>query len=233
MLDEGGFQNVTHLKTIPIQAAKIDQSGLIFGLITVVVNCLGSLLSEKIMKHSSSTPFPTQKAMMEVTGCPVAILMTFIVPLYINVVPDKPLWWTDEGAVFFGGYSRWTFLAISIDMLLAWMGGLIVKQFSSVVKIIAKCFVVVLTIFLEGTFLKKCHAPPLPLPMFALAFIIATTTILFATMPKVQAAASAAMGPAGAFSSGQARQALMSDDAVAKRARNEVEMRDATAVVNP
>jgi drug/metabolite transporter (DMT)-like permease len=178
------------IESFPIKAGTTDLMGLIFSLAATFLNCMGSLLSERLMKNAASTPFSTQKVQMEMTGFPVAIAMSFIVPVLIDAKGGKAIWWTKNeaegsGEGFFQGYNRLTFIAIAIDTAMSWMGGILVKQFSSVVKIIAKCFVLLLTVLCTGTFMKACQADPLPMTMYSLAFIIAAATLLFAAMPKV------------------------------------------------
>lgn len=184
--DRVGINGTRHdISTFPVKVAKTEWKGLVFSLMTTLFNCLGSLFSERILKSTSSTPFATQKVREETTGFPVAIAMSFIVPLWIDSRGGKALWWTDSyGEGFFQGFSALTSVAIVLDMTLSWMGGIIVKHFSSLVKLIAKCFVLLLTVFCSGTFLKACQADPLPMTMYSLAFVIISATLLFATMPK-------------------------------------------------
>merc|ERR1719204_627446 len=108
------------------------------------------------------------------SGFPIGILMSFIVPLYLDSRGGSGIWWQrteapGSGLGFFQGYTPMTCMAIAIDIALAWSGGIIVKQFSSVVKIVCKCFVLFLTVFLRGMLLNPCQADPLPLTMYSLA----------------------------------------------------------------
>jgi hypothetical protein len=173
------------------KAKKQELAGLIYSLIATLFNSAGSLFAEKFMKNAAATPFPTQKSQMETTGFPVALLMSFLVPLAVTRDP-KGIWWTTvkdnhgnevdgSGGGFFRGYSRLTVIAIAMDIGLAWMGGIIAKKFSSVTKLIAKCFVLLLTVFITGTFppFKKCEAQYLPPNMYFLACIVFAGTLLF------------------------------------------------------
>lgn len=175
--------------TFPVKAAKTDSQGLVYSLMATVFNCMGSLWFERLMKKTASTPFPTQKVQLETTGFVVAVAMSFIVPLWIDSQDGKAVWWEKNeaegsGEGFFQGYNGLTLIVIAIDIWMAWMSGIIVKQFSAVVQKIAKCFILLLTVFCAGTFLKPCHAEPLPMTMYSLAFITAAATMLFGTMPK-------------------------------------------------
>mmetsp|Transcript_68282 Transcript_68282/g.113032 ORF Transcript_68282/g.113032 Transcript_68282/m.113032 type:complete len:473 (+) Transcript_68282:131-1549(+) len=178
-----------NITSFPVEASRTDFQGLIFSVLATFFNCIGSLYFEKMMKITASTPFPTQKVQLETTGFLVAIAMSFIVPLWIDDKGGKAIWWAKNeaegsGEGFFQGYNSLTIIVIGFDMLMAWMSGIIVKQFSAVVQKIAKCFILLLTVFSAGTFLKPCHADPLPMTMYSLAFITAAATLLFGTMPK-------------------------------------------------
>lgn len=177
------------IQTFPVKASKTDFQGLSFSVVATFLNCIAALFAEKLMKGAASTPFPTQKAQMETTGFPVAIAMSFIVPLFIDSKGGSAIWWAKNesegsGAGFFQGYTGVTWIAISLEIVRAWMGGLIVKQFSALVQKIAKCIILLLTVFCAGTFFKACQAEPLPVTMYALAFVTAFATTLFASMPK-------------------------------------------------
>lgn len=177
------------ITTFPVKASKTDFAGLSFSLVAALFNCMGSLFQERLMKQTATTPFPTQKAQVETIGFPVALAMSFIVPLFIDTKGGKAVWWTKNeaegsGEGFFQGYTGLTVVVIGFDILLAWMSGVITKKFSSLVQKMSKCFILLLTVFCTGTFLKDCHADPLPITMYSLAFVTAAATILFATMPK-------------------------------------------------
>jgi hypothetical protein len=185
--------NNTHahdIRTFGVKASNSDWMGLQFSLMASLCNCLGSLFFEKLMKRTASTPFATQKVQMELTVFPVALAMTFIVPLWIDTDNGRAIWWRKtqadgSGEGFFQGYTALTFLVISIHMFLTWMGGLIVKQFSALVHKLSTCFALLLTVFCSGTFLKACQADPLPFTMYCLASAIACATVLFGTLPKI------------------------------------------------
>jgi len=180
---------VHNISVFPVKAANMDWRGFIFSFMATFFNCMGSLYSEKVLKSTASTPFPTQKVREETTGFPVAILLSFLVPLWIDSKGGKAIWWTKteaegSGEGFFQGYNTLTLIAIALDIVAAWMGGIIVKHFSSLVKVMSKCFVLLLTVLSSGTFLKPCQADPLPITMYSLAFIITSAAFFFVTMPK-------------------------------------------------
>lgn len=192
--DEVKLNTTVHnISVFPVKAANMDWRGFVFSFMATFFNCMGSLYSEKVLKSTASTPFPTQKVREETTGFPVAILLSFLVPLLIDSRGGQAVWWTKtqvegSGEGFFQGYTALTFIAIALDIIAAWMGGIIVKHFSSLVKVMSKCFVLLLTVLSSGTFLKPCQADPLPIAMYSLAFIITSATFFFVTMPKGEVA---------------------------------------------
>jgi len=195
--DHRGSNGTVHdITTFPVKdAAEVDFTGLVFSFLSTVFNCIGSLLAEKIMKQTD-TAFPAQKAQMETSGCPVALVMALLVPLIIDGgFSGSAVWWSkndspNSGLGFFQGYSWKTGMAISIDIVVAWMGGIIVKHFSTVVKVIAKSFVLLLIVFISGAIWKPCQADSLPMSMWNLAFILTFAVILFVQMPKPKQAQS-------------------------------------------
>lgn len=177
------------ISTFVVKASHTDWFGLMFRLLAIIFACSGSLRSEKLMKSTATTPFPIQNAHMEMTAFPVAIAMSFIVPLWIDTNDGNAIWWTKNeaegsGEGFFQGYTYLTLIAIALDILLSWMGGIIIKQLSTLVKSLAKSSSMLLTVICTGTFLKPCQADPLPITMYSLAFVVAAGTVLFTTMPK-------------------------------------------------
>jgi hypothetical protein len=185
--------NPHELITIPVKAVETDRKGLFFSLMAILCNCMGAVLSEKVLKGSASTPFPTQKLQMECTGLPVSLAMSFIVPLYIESKGGKAIWWTKteidgSGEGFFQGFDRLTLVTICVNMFQTWMGGLIIKQFSALVAKLSAVFTLLLTVLLSGMFFKLCQEDPVPPTMFSMAFIIASATVLFGTSPKDKAA---------------------------------------------
>eukprot|EP00928_Gymnodinium_smaydae_P033745 TRINITY_DN24094_c0_g1_i1.p1 TRINITY_DN24094_c0_g1~~TRINITY_DN24094_c0_g1_i1.p1 ORF type:complete len:504 (+),score=67.39 TRINITY_DN24094_c0_g1_i1:77-1588(+) len=185
------ISNSTHheILTFPIKASSNDNTGLLFFMMSMICSCIGNLLAEKILKDNASTPFPTQMAHMNITAFPVAFAMSFIVPLYFDNKEGRAIWWRDtgvegSGAGFFQGFSFVTCVMIAIHLLTHWLGGIIVKQFSTVVKIVAKSGAMILTIVFDGTLIRPCHADPLPLAMYAIAFIIAFDTVMLSLLPK-------------------------------------------------
>jgi hypothetical protein len=168
----------------PIQTRETDRIGLVFCLIVVALNSVGSLLLEKFLKKDGKIPFPYQKAQMEITGVPVAIAMAFIVPLVIDTKGGSAIWWTKTDAAgsgrgFFQGFSRLTFAVAAVNVTQTWLTGLVIKRFSAVISKLSACLTLVLTVLLSGTTFKPCAADMLPTSMFALSCIIALAIVVF------------------------------------------------------
>lgn len=193
MAHSHGANGAQHdITTFPVSAVETDRVGLIFSLITISCNCVGALFFEKATKRAALKPFPMQKAQMEATGLPIAIAMSFIVPLSIDPQGGKAIWWTKNdaegsGGGFFQGWSELTLIVLGINIFQTWTGHLIIKQFSALAQKLATCFVVVSTVFLSGTVFKACQAEPLPTTMYALAVVIAVAVTLFGSMAKDKA----------------------------------------------
>lgn len=178
------------VKSFQVDAtAATELAGLIFSLVASVSNCAGVLINEKLLKRDAAIPFYAQKVQTEITILPVAIAMSFLVPVFIDRKGGKAIWWEKNetegsGEGFFQGYTSLTVVVIAVGLIQSWMGGLIVKRFSALVQKISKCFILILMVFLNSAFFSKCQADPLPMTMYSLAFVVAAATMLFASMPK-------------------------------------------------
>ena len=125
-----------------------------------------SLITEKFLKASGKTPFYIQKMQLEMSGVWVSVFSAFFVPAVVqggawDPLAAKRLWWTAtelkcEGRIdpktvggnglFEGFYGR-AWVQLSCAILQGWLGGIIVKRFSTVVKNIAKSLSLILTVF--------------------------------------------------------------------------------------
>lgn len=188
--DEFNVNGTQHtITSFPLKADVMDCTGFIFSLTASFCVCVGSLFAERWLKSTSSTPFSIQKVQMETTAFPFAICMSFIVPMCIDRNDGKAIWWTTNeadgsGAGFFQGYNQLTAVTIAMDIVISWMGGIIVKHFSALARSLAKCSAMLLTVFFGGAFFKVCQADPLPFTMYSLAFVVAVAAALLATIPK-------------------------------------------------
>merc|ERR1719240_1926133 len=112
-------------------------------LFAVVLSCAGSLLAEKIMKSNADIPFYTQKVHLDLGGFLLAVAMLFV----IGCVSTRPkdAFWKDrlvngeEASGLFVGWEPKTFSAVALSLVQGWVGGLLAKKLSSVVKAAAQC----------------------------------------------------------------------------------------------
>jgi len=232
--------------------------GVIFMLIAVLLNVVASLFCERLMKASRKTPIYVQKLQLELTGLPVAIISSFVIPLMPLLLsgaywselptalplvgetlagkvrgpnveaaeakmfqqavkqlklagPKAMIWWKHQGDVNLtyslttrvngtdqtltgqsevlsvggkGPFMNWTELvivALILDILVAWMGGIITKRFSTVVRFVCKALVLICTV-IGSEILKDPAAGSLPLQMYTVALVIFCDTILFSSM---------------------------------------------------
>merc|ERR1719356_435097 len=103
--------------------------------------------------------------------------------------------------LFEGFYSRaWVQLLCAI--LQGWLGGIIVKRFSTVVKNIAKSLSLILTVFSNEILFWECHDEPLSSTMYLLSISIFCSTVVFSQLgedgarPQAKPAVSS-VGPPG------------------------------------
>lgn len=182
-----------------------DKGGQMVGLLYVTVWALivvsASLITERFMKSSAKTPFYIQKMQMELTGVFAAVFMAFFGPAVIaggawdSAKADK-MWWTvtplqcEEnytktvgGGGLFENWSMKPVCQLCIAILHAWLGGIIVKKFTTVVKNIAKSVSLIFTVIFNEI-LFPIDGEPLRFTMYLLAGLIFCATILFAQLEK-------------------------------------------------
>ena len=141
---------------------------------------------------------------MEITGLPICLFMAFFVPAWVQGNPAKQWWrktsvaceWKNQGEgktgeTDVGGeglFENWGFMscfALALTIAQNWLGGLVCKKFSTVVKTIAKSFSLILTVFATELFFKECWAVPLHLDDYMVSIIVFCGTVLFSLLPKV------------------------------------------------
>jgi hypothetical protein len=160
-----------------------------------------SLITEKFLKASGKTPFYIQKMQLEMSGVWVSIFSAFFVPAVVqggawDPLAAKRLWWsstelTCEGkedkitvggnGLFEGFYGR-AFVQLGCAILQGWLGGIIVKRFSTVVKNIAKSLSLILTVFSNEILFWECHDEPLSSTMYLLSISIFCSTVVFSQL---------------------------------------------------
>jgi len=155
--------------------------GIVFVLISVVLSCLGSVLAEKFMKDDRDSPFYIQKVQLEVGGMITATVMLFVSGLVSNRPTDA--FWKDRdiggGTVDHGVFVAWDAkitLALVVSLLQSWLGGLVAKQLSTVIRAVAQCLSLLLIYFVGDLVLKKV---PFDWPQGTTAVVVALTVQVF------------------------------------------------------
>lgn len=125
---------------------------------SVIISCVGSLFAEKIMK-SRPSPFYTQKVHLEVGGLFTAVAMLFIVGF--TSTQEKDAFWKErdvgDGVMETGVFVGWTLstlLALLATLLQSWLGGLVAKRLSTVVRSVAQCLSLLIIYFYGDLVLK-------------------------------------------------------------------------------
>ncbi|CAJ1397035.1 unnamed protein product [Effrenium voratum] len=125
---------------------------------SVVSSCIGSLMCEKIMK-ARPYPFYTQKVHLEFGGLATASIMLFVVGS-LSPHPADAFWKERDvdgqmEAGLFVGWSFKTFAALLGSVLQSWLGGLVSKRLSTVVRSVAQCLSLLIIYFFGDLVLKK------------------------------------------------------------------------------
>lgn len=125
--------------------------------IKVVSSCIGSLMCEKIMK-ARPYPFYTQKVHLEFGGLATATAMLFIVGS-LSSRPEDAFWKqrSVDGVMKAGLFVGWSFktaAALTAAVLQSWLGGLVSKRLSTVVRSVAQCLSLLIIYFFGDLVLR-------------------------------------------------------------------------------
>lgn len=125
---------------------------------SVITSCIGSLVCEKIMK-AQRRPFYTQKVHLETGGLATSIAMLFVAGYASN--EDADAFWkrrdVGNGVMLSGIFVGWSFrtvLALTVTVLQSWLGGLVSKRLSTVVRSVAQCLSLLIIYFVGDLILK-------------------------------------------------------------------------------
>eukprot|EP00439_Symbiodinium_sp_Y106_P031761 s4887_g3.t2 len=129
---------------------------------SVVSSCIGSLMCEKIMK-ARPYPFYTQKVHLEFGGFATATAMLFVV----GILSSRPQDWGETRDVdgkeeelqpqiagLFVGWSIKTVAALTAGVFQSWLGGLVSKRLSTVVRSVAQCLSLLIVYFFGDLVLR-------------------------------------------------------------------------------
>jgi len=167
--------------------------GVIFCFASVVFACFGSLAAEKVMK-ASDKPFYQQKVYMDLGGLLTACMMLFVVGNFdtrsahqkIRSCPcysQEPAFWKLrtllDGTLARCPPAGWgfaAFLNMAVEQVQAWLGGLVAKRLSSVVKSIAQAISLLIVYFVGELIFKGTE---FWWPIGSMSFVMALSVLLF------------------------------------------------------
>lgn len=160
---------------------------------SVVTSCVASVLCEKILKQQVAMPFYTQKVHLESGGTVTAGLVFFLVG-YLTSLAQKPgdppnaaAFWVErpvDGKMEAGAFVGWdykTYLALLASLVQSWLGGLVSKRLSTVVKSVAQCVTLLIIYFFGDLVLYK---KPFDWVVGAAAIIVALSVQVFTLAGK-------------------------------------------------
>lgn len=173
--------------TVAAQAPSTSEfsRGVIYMFFSVVFNVVSGLILEQILQGGPEGPFYVQKCQQELSSLFFVLGMSVLVPTYLDK-PEDPstmMWWSSTGKGFFQNWEVVTFMSLAINTLHSWIGGLIIKQFSSLVKDIVKSLSMVSTVIMTAIVFEG-GLSYLPMSIYSLAIVVFLTSIIFGNLPK-------------------------------------------------
>lgn len=162
------------------EKSELAPTGVACVLASVIFSCLGSLLAEKLMKASTSA-FYIQKVQLEIGGLATAVVMLFVVGSLSDRQADAFWKQRDVGhgrmeSGFFAGWSEQILLVLLATLLQSWLGGLVAKRLSTVIRAVAQCFSLLLIYFVGDLILKGF---PFDWTQGTMAVVVAITIQVF------------------------------------------------------
>lgn len=167
----------THLEVDPLFAHGVQQIdwrggtamlGSAHTVVSVLLNVLGSLLSERFFKEATSVSLYAKVAHIKAGELMVTGAMMFFIPSTAQSV--------SEHSGMLAGFDRHAWLVVGFLVLDSWMSIIVVKQLSSVVKALAKCVSLVLLFILSVAVFKT---KSFQLMQFIAAMLVVNGSILY------------------------------------------------------
>jgi len=160
--------------------APVPLAAILCCLTSVFCACVGSMVAEKIMKTSQKSFFEV-KVHLEIGGLVTATCMLFVIG-FLDARPTAAFWRKRDvggGRLESGLLVGWdwrTYFALTAMMVQSWMGGLVAKRLSSVVKSIAQCLSLLVIYFLGDLLLK---GKDFWWPVGSMALFVALSVLVF------------------------------------------------------
>lgn len=155
-----------------------------FIIVSVFIGAIASVLSERILKGRSfglnvkagfgTEKFYIHKVHIDLIQCLIGVILW--VAHYFNTGGSESDAYS--GGIF-GEWSRWSYLLMVVNVVQAWLAGLIVKHFSTVSKSVAQTTTEVLSIYIFDNALKVFKIYKRELPSTMLALIVVLSSVIF------------------------------------------------------
>lgn len=137
----------------------IFNTGISYVLLSVVMSCLASMLSEKIMKAGNSH-FYIQKVNLDVGSFFTSILMLFVCGLTSK--RDQDAFWkkrvVEDGRMEAGIFVAWNWqmiIVLVVTLLQNWLAGFVAKRLSTVIRSSAQQLSLLIVYFVGDLLLNK------------------------------------------------------------------------------
>jgi len=157
--------------------------GVAFVCGSVAFSCLGSVLAEKFMKHGTAS-FHVQKVQLEIGDLLMASVMLLVTGFASKRPKDafwkeRPVGTPDDMHMEKGVFAGWNWkilVVLAATLMQSWLGGLVAKQLSTVIRAVAQCLSLLLIYFVGDLYLKGL---PFDWPQGAMAIVVALTVQVF------------------------------------------------------
>eukprot|EP00438_Fugacium_kawagutii_P008130 Skav234371 [mRNA] locus=scaffold2071:80064:82993:+ [translate_table: standard] len=163
--------------TTPVES--IFNTGISYVLLSVVMSCLASMLSEKIMKAGNSH-FYIQKVNLDVGSFLTSILM--LVVCGVTSKRDQDAFWKKrpvDGRMEAGVFVAWNWqmiIVLVVTLLQNWLAGFVAKRLSTVIRSSAQQLSLLIVYFVGDLLLNK---KPFDWPVGTTALVIALSVQVF------------------------------------------------------
>jgi len=165
--------------------------GIMCVLLFIFFSDVGSIISEKFLKDGSSTPFFVQKVAIDLTTSLTTLIMAFCMPWFLKLVTgdpavyEKQMFWRGGFFGFFKGWGLPVLISVIFSTMQSWLSGLIVKQLSSVMKLLGKVVSLgCIYLLADCWLLKEGDGPPTVCTFAQSAAMLGTLTFLLIQAPK-------------------------------------------------
>lgn len=160
-------------------SGSMNTAGILCVCGSVVFSCLGSVLAEKFMKKGDCA-FYIQKVQLEVGDLVMACVMLVVTGAIST--RDRDAFWRPRdvgGHMESGVFAGWNvkiLIVLLATLMQSWLGGLVAKQLSTVIRAVAQCLSLLLIYFIGDLVLKHVK---FDWPQGTMAVVVALTVQVF------------------------------------------------------